>query len=101
MAVYTRSADQPVLNRSLLWAGAGLIGAGALLGLAGSAVCGAAAVIGLKRHVSSSGMAPSELALHHWQRAKTAASAGASTWRGQVQLPTPRQGQAPAPARVG
>jgi len=99
MARYSTSQEPPVLNRSLLWAGAVLIGSGAVLGLAGSAVCGAAAAIGLQRHVRSSGMPPTELALHHWQSAKSAALAGASTWRGAEQLPVPRR--IPAPARVG
>jgi hypothetical protein len=78
------SPGEPVVKRGLLWAGAVLIGAGALLGLAGSALCGAAAVLGLQRHVRASGMPPSELALHHWRRVKTAAQAGANSWRGPV-----------------
>jgi hypothetical protein len=99
MAPYTKSEDKPVLNRSLLWSGAVLIGIGALLGLAGSAACGAAAVLGLQRHVKSSGMPPSELAMHHWRGAKTAAQSGANAWRGEVLLPLQRQ--APVSTRVG
>ena len=87
--------DQTAVDRSLLWAGAVLIGAGALLGLAGSALCGAAA-LRLQNHVRASGMPPSELAMHHWRRAKTAAQAGTDAWRGQV----PAQGQRQATSPV-
>ena len=93
------SSNQPLLSRSLLWGGAILMGAAALLGLAGSGLFGAAAVTGLQRHVRSSGMPPSELAMHHWRRAKTAAKAGADTWRGQIPAPAPRQPAAPARMR--
>ena len=92
--------DQTAVDRSLLWAGAVLIGAGALLGLAGSALCGAAAALRLQHHVRASGMPPSELAIHHWQRVKTAAHVGADSWRGHPPVPTQRQHVAP-PARVG
>jgi hypothetical protein len=88
--------DQTAVDRSLLWAGAVLIGAGALLGLAGSALCGAAAALRLQNHVRTSGMPPSELAMHHWRRAKTAAQAGTDAWRGQV----PAQGQRQATSPV-
>jgi hypothetical protein len=94
-------SDQPLLSRSLLWAGAVLMGAAALLGVAGSALFGAAAAIGLGRHVRGAGLPPSELAMHHWRRAKTAARAGADSWRGQggqMPVPPPRQ---PTPARMG
>jgi hypothetical protein len=90
MAQYVMPSDQPLLSRSLLWTGAVLMGAAALLGLAGSGLFGAAAVIGLRRHVRASGMPPSELAMHHWRRAKTAAQTGADSWRGQIPVPTPR-----------
>jgi hypothetical protein len=93
-----KSHDQTAVDRSLLWAGAVLISAGALLAIAGSALCGAAAALRLQRHVSDSGMPPSELAMHHWRRAKTAAQVGADAWRGQSPVPTPRQS---TPARVG
>jgi hypothetical protein len=85
-----KSHDQTAVDRSLLWAGAVLIGAGALLGLAGSALCGAAAALRLQRHVRASGLPPSELAMHHWRRAKTAAQAGTETWRGQAPAPSPK-----------
>ena len=88
--------DQTAVDRSLLWAGAVLIGAGVLLGLAGSALCGAAAALRLQNHVRASGMPPSELAMHHWRRAKTAAQAGTDAWRRQV----PAQGQRQATSPV-
>jgi hypothetical protein len=91
MARYLISSDQPVMDQRLLGMGAILIGAGAVLGLAGSAFWGAAVVSALRRHVRASGMPPSELAMHHWRRAKTAAQAGAETWRGQVPVPAQRQ----------
>jgi hypothetical protein len=98
MAQYMMPSDQPLLSRSLLWAGAVLMGAAALLALAGSGLVAAAAAIGLGRHVRGSGLPPSELAMHHWRRAKTAARAGTDSWRGQTPVPTPRQ---PTPARMG
>jgi hypothetical protein len=85
--------DQTAVDRSLLWAGAVLIGAGALLGLAGSALCGAAAALRLQNHVRASGMPPSELAMHHWRREDSSAgghgrlaraSAGAGSAPGDV-----------------
>jgi hypothetical protein len=87
--------DQTAVDRSLLWVGAVLIGAGALLGLAGSALCGAAAALRLQNHVRTSGMPPSELAMHHWRRAKTAAQAGTDAWRGQVLAQGQRQATSP------
>jgi hypothetical protein len=94
-----KSHDQTAVDRSLLWAGAVLIGAGALLGLAGSALCGAAAALRLQHHVRASGMPPSELAMHHWRRVKSAAHVGADSWRGQPPVPTQRH--VVPPARVG
>ena len=88
--------DQTAVDRSLLWAGAVLIGAGALLGLAGSALCGAAAALRLQTQVRASGMPPSELAMHQWRRAKAAAQAGTDAWREQV----PAQGQRQATSPV-
>jgi hypothetical protein len=90
-----KSHDQTAVDRSLLWAGAVLIGAGALLGLAGSALCGAAAALRLQQHVRASGMPPSELAMHHWRRAKTAALAGTDAWRGQVPVQSQHQASSP------
>jgi hypothetical protein len=98
MAQYAMPSDQPLLSRSMLWAGTVLMGAAALLGLAGSGLFAAAGAIALQRHVRTSGMPPSELAMHHWRRAKTAAQIGADSWRGQVPVPAPRQ---PASARGG
>jgi hypothetical protein len=105
MTQYVIESDEPLLNKSLLWAGTVLLGAAALLGAAGSGLFGAAAVIGLRRHVRGSGLPPSELAVHHWRRAKSAARAGAESWRAQppgptAAVPVPRQRQR-APERVG
>jgi hypothetical protein len=97
MVRFLKSHDQTAVDRSLLWAGAVLIGAGALLGLAGSALCGAAAALRLQRHVKASGMPPSELAMHHWRRAKTAAQASTDAWRGQVPVQSQRQAASPIP----
>jgi hypothetical protein len=98
MSQHVTSSDQPMISRPLMWAGAVLIGSAALLGLAGSGLFGAAAVIAVQRQARASGMPPSKLAAHHWQRARTAAQVGADTWRGQVPVPAPRQAK---PARVG
>lgn len=72
---------QPTLNRGALAAAGILIGAGALVSMAGAAVGLSAVIAGLRHHVKASEMAPSELAMHHWKRAKSAAQAGADAWR--------------------
>ena len=68
----------------------------ALLGVAGSGLLGAAGVIGLRRHVQSSGLPPSEVAMHHWRRVKEAASVGANSWRGQSLMSASASASAPA-----
>jgi len=102
MAQYGASSDQTLIPRSLMWAGAGLMVAAAALGVAGSGVFAAATVIGLRRHQRATGLPPSQLAVHHWRRAKTATRVGADSWRAQhpgavpAQVPLPRQA-APVP----
>jgi len=82
-----------MIDRGTLKAGAALIGVGAITAIAGAAVCSTAVAIGLRRHMRDAGLPPSELALHHWRRAKSAAQAGADTWRVQVPAQLTRQSQ--------
>jgi hypothetical protein len=100
MAPYGMPSDQTLIPRGLMWAGAGLMVAAAALGVAGSGVFATATVIGLRRYQRATGLPPSELAVHHWRRAKTAARVGADSWRAQhpeaAQVPMPRQA-APVP----
>jgi hypothetical protein len=74
-------STQPGSHRGALMAGAILMGAGALLSMAGAIVGLAAVVSGLRHHIRTSDMPPSELAMQHWRRAKSAAHAGADSWR--------------------
>lgn len=92
MTRYETQGGQAV-DRGFLKAGAALIGTGALTAMAGAAICGTAVATGLRRHVRDAGMPPSELALHHWRRAKSAARAGADTWRVQVPAQLTREPQ--------
>lgn len=77
-----------VLNRGAVAAGLGLMALGLTAATAGAAVCalaGAAAVRGRWVQYQSlpSSLPPSELAIHHWKRAKNAGLAGWDTWRSQ------------------
>jgi hypothetical protein len=82
-----QDSEQRLVNRDVVKAGAVLIAAGTVTTMAGAAVCLSAVAAGLRRHVQASELPPSELALHHWRRAKSAVRVGADTWRTQV----PRQ----------
>jgi|tagenome__1003787_1003787.scaffolds.fasta_scaffold18815342_1 hypothetical protein len=92
MSRYETQGDL-IIDRGMLKAGAALIGAGAFIAMAGAAVCSTAIATGLRRHVLDAGLPPSELALHHWRRAKSAAQAGADSWRVQVPAQATRQSQ--------
>lgn len=81
--------------------GALLMAMGALLSMAGAAIGLTAAVSSLRQYVRGTGLPPSELAMHHWRRVKTAARAGADSWRGQAPATVPTQRQAASPSRAG
>lgn len=68
-------------NGKALMSGAILMGVGGLIGLAGFTVFGLSVVAAARRYVATMETPPSELAKHHWNRARTAALAGAGAWR--------------------
>jgi hypothetical protein len=47
----------------------------------GAAICGVAILTAVRRHVVTAKLPPSELAIHHWRRAKQAAKVGRESWR--------------------
>jgi hypothetical protein len=73
------------------------MGVGVLFGIAGATVCFAALMSGVRRHVKSSELPPSELALHHWRRAKLASRAGKDAWTVAVPQQVTRRSTAAAP----
>lgn len=82
------------LKAGPLKAGAILIGAGAVLGLAGLAVSGGHVLSAIGRWIDEMETPPSELARQKWAQGKAAARAGASAWQVQNQ-----NGSSEAPAR--
>jgi hypothetical protein len=69
------------INTGTLIVGAVLIGIGSLIGLAGFALSSASLAAAARRYVNNMEVPPSELAKHHWARARAATVAGASAWR--------------------
>jgi hypothetical protein len=61
--------------------GAGLIGAGAVIWLAGVVVSGTAVAAAARRWVDQLEVPPNELARQKWSRARAATMAGASAWQ--------------------
>jgi hypothetical protein len=82
------ASNPRVLNRGAVAAGLALMGLGLAAATAGAAMvalAGAAAVRGRWNQYQDlpSSLPPSELAVHHWKRAKSAGLAGWDTWRSQ------------------
>ncbi len=69
------------LNTKPLLVGGALMGLGGLLGLAGVVVSGSALAMALREWSAKQEVPPSEMARHHWERAKSATVAGATAWR--------------------
>ncbi len=69
------------LNTRPLLVGGVLMGLGGLLGLAGVVVSGSALAMALREWSANQEVPPSEMARHHWERAKAATTAGATAWR--------------------
>jgi hypothetical protein len=80
-ALDQRAAGWPELRSGPLLTGAVLTGVGALLALAGTAVAVTHVVSATRTWVNELEIPPDELARLKWEQAKTAASAGADTWR--------------------
>jgi hypothetical protein len=77
-----------VLNRGAVVGGLALVALGLAATTAGAAVCafaGAAAIRGrwVQYQALPSTLPPSEIAIHHLKRARTAGLAGWDTWRSQ------------------
>jgi hypothetical protein len=69
------------LNTRPLLVGGALMGLGGLLGLAGVVVSGSALAMALREWSARQEVPPTEMARHHWERAKAATAAGATAWR--------------------
>jgi hypothetical protein len=68
----------------MLITGGALIGAGALIALAGMAVGGSHVVSATRRWIREMEVPPSELARIKWGQARSAATAGAAAWQNGV-----------------
>jgi hypothetical protein len=75
------AGNWPQVRSGPLIVGGALIGAGALVALAGMAVAGAHVVTAIRAWARELETPPGQLARLRWEQAKTAAAAGASSWR--------------------
>jgi hypothetical protein len=73
------------LNTRPLMVGGALMGLAGVLGLAGIVVSGTALAAAVREWASRQEVPPTELARHHWARAKAATAAGATHWRNGTQ----------------
>ena len=73
------------LNSRPLIVGGVLMGLGGVLGLAGVVVSGSCLAAAVRDWANRQEVPPTELARHHWERAKASAAAGASAWRNGTQ----------------
>ena len=73
-------------TRPLLIGGA-LMGLAGLIGMAGLAVAGTALAMAARDWASRQEVPPTEMARHHWNRAKAGVAAGATAWRNGSQVP--------------
>ena len=79
-----QSSSRPELRTGLLITSAALIGAGALIALAGLAVGGSHLFSATRRWVREMEVPPREQARIKWAQARTAAAAGAAAWQNGV-----------------
>jgi hypothetical protein len=77
-------SNRTQLRAGLLITGAALVGAGALIAVAGLAVGGTHLLSVARRRVSEMEVPPSELAKLRWTQAKAAATAGAAAWQNGI-----------------
>jgi hypothetical protein len=77
-------------TRPLLVGGA-LMGLAGVLGLAGVVISGTALGAAVRDWAARQEVPPSELARHHWERARNATAAGASAWRDGARERAPRR----------
>jgi hypothetical protein len=57
-----------------------LVGAGAILGIAGFAIGGATLIATTRRRVQEMDQAPADVVRQHWEKTKAATAAGVSAW---------------------
>jgi hypothetical protein len=69
------------LNKRLLAAGAGLMAAGSMIGLAGMALAGVAVFTATRRYVGRMETSPRDLMVIKLKQAREASMAGADAWR--------------------
>jgi hypothetical protein len=79
-----QSSNLPEFRTGPLITSAALIGAGAMLALAGLAVGGSHLISATRRWVQAMEVPPSEVAKAKWAQARTAAAAGSAAWRNGV-----------------
>ena len=75
------SADWPQVRSGPLMVGGILIGIGAVVAMAGVAVAGTHVIAATRAWIEERETPPGQLARLKWEQAKTAAAAGAVTWR--------------------
>ena len=73
------------VNSRPLIVGGVLMGLGGVLGLAGVVISGSCLAAAVRDWANRQEVAPTELARHHWERAKASAAAGATAWRNGTQ----------------
>ncbi len=73
------------LNGRPLIVGGVLIGLGGVLGLAGLVVSGSCLAAAVRDWANRQEVPPTELARHHWHRARAATAAGTTAWRNGTQ----------------
>ena len=76
-----QSSSWPELRTGPIITGAALVGAGALIALAGLAVGGSHLFAATRRWIQEMEVPPSEQARIKWAQARSAAAAGAAAWQ--------------------
>jgi hypothetical protein len=76
-----KSIGRPTFRSGLLITGGSLIGAGALIALAGLAIGGTHVVSATRQWIKEMEVPPSELARIKWAQTRSAAAAGAAAWQ--------------------
>jgi hypothetical protein len=76
------SDNWPQVRSGPLMVGGILIGVGAVVALAGAAVAGTHVAAATRAWINDLETPPDQLARLKWEQAKSAAAAGAATWRG-------------------
>jgi hypothetical protein len=69
------------MNTRPLLVGGALMGLAGLIGMAGLAVAGTAMAMAARDWANRQEVPPTEMAKHHWNRAKAGVAAGASAWK--------------------